>query len=1023
MKRRGVFLGCMALVGTAGACATQSPKLTKTAPAHPAVVAPAKPLGFTRVHPARYVLLDSVGVSYDEAGEASPIRSRDQGIVSGKRLVLDGGVIVESAPFPDVLVGFRSLPAHLGGGFIFWSDDNSYHAPTFLGKLTPFATVGARGGVRPWFDSFVLRSDIGPLEVNPSSFTVRRTELARFSEMASYDGKIGLRIEPMGRMEVSIDSGKTFRPLTFDEGKKYVGPSRGPGNTLLFHRDPSSDWAGMRGDRRPPEVRMLGPLGTLIPFDPKPNEPMVLEPPNWSMPPEEPALTRRFAPSELGLAAAAGAFVPGNQVVFLKESTLRVLSATTGDFIQDLPLSLGSQEFGHCQPVTLGEDVFLACSHAAGSHLHALRGTPTTVQLEATFPEAGTFVAGLGQRFLFLGRCGSTPPTVRDFPGYGLSEEAPDGGEPDPNAPTIPPPEPPPPPEETPEKPATEATVCVRVADGTWVERRIEGIKDRKKIRILPGDRGEVTVVTFDKPDPDKPIAKPAEGVRFVHVDVKAAKFSSATFFASYEPSEPTLRTVARDVWLDEKDGSVHGWALAPPEDEEGSDADEPSEEEPSPIGNQMRGRIVGVQIKSDGSVTRHPLPEGVENVVVGGPYAMAQAKTDAGPTYFESTDGGRSFASVPGPIPGDLIEYAGGDIEGCSIVGCSLGGGLVRLGWGSDAKDVPKVDTPSDASAELESLISKVFDPHTLVPAKQHKELHCRLNGKNDGAAGVKDAPFAITTQTNDDANIGAAVDRKWTALVTTPFELKPMHRVLFEDVNADSLRGDALTVLHSTSTNPAGIFWRTKEFGFDLSPGAKRKPAAFSTPLRGNIAAEVDKDSFVLLDPRGGDVLLVRGAIARPLLAVTQLPDVNTSTLTLARRVGTGNDVLGMTLVQSGSGDILLGDLDVGRGNLGPLRVAGNIRKLDMGGSCKRGPRDYRTVVDEPLNVEIEPSGEGRSGHSGSSLLTIGSGTACLEASEIRLSNGATLVVVYAGSGSAGHPAMLHEHGKSLPATCTYE
>ena len=180
MKSHGVFLGCMALLGTAGACVTPSPKITNTTSKHPVVVAPAKPQGFTSVHPARYVLLDGVGVSYDESADASALRLREPAIVAGKRLVVEGGMIVESAVFTEALVGFRALPARLGGGYVFWSDETSYHAPTFLGKLTPFATVGASGGVRPWFDTFVLRSDIGPLEVTPTSFTVRRTELARF---------------------------------------------------------------------------------------------------------------------------------------------------------------------------------------------------------------------------------------------------------------------------------------------------------------------------------------------------------------------------------------------------------------------------------------------------------------------------------------------------------------------------------------------------------------------------------------------------------------------------------------------------------------------------------------------------------------------------------------------------------------------------------------------------------------------------------------------------------------------------
>jgi len=521
MRRRSIFLGCMVMAGAMGACATTpKPILAK----RPAPVAPAKPQSIESVHPARFVLLEGVGVSYDETGDPSPIRSRDAAIVSGKRLVLEGGLIVDSAAFAEPLIGFRSLPARLGGGHVFWSEEHSYHASTFLGKLEPFANIGARGGVRPWFDSFVMRTELGPLEVTPSSFTVRRTELSRFSEMISLDGKVGFRTDPVGRMEAPVDG-----------GKRYSGPSPGPSNALVFRRDLSSDWSGGRPDRQNPEARVLGPTGTLIPFDPKATEPLAFELPAYSAPPEEPAYTRKFAPVELGLAVVAGALVPGDQIVFLRESTLRVLSAKTGELIQDLPLSLGSQEFGHCQPITLGTDVFLACTHASGAHLYALRGTPTTVQLEATFPEPGAFVAGLGKRFLFLGRCGSTPPTVRDFPGYGSSDETPAASEVDPS--TVPPaPEPPQPPEDLPEKPKNEAAGCVRLDDGTWVERRIDGLEDRKKTYFLPGDKGQVTAVVFDKPTADKPTLKATEGVQCIHVDAKTAGLNASSFREPYSP-------------------------------------------------------------------------------------------------------------------------------------------------------------------------------------------------------------------------------------------------------------------------------------------------------------------------------------------------------------------------------------------------------------------------------------------------------------------------------------------------------
>ncbi|HRI70925.1 MAG TPA: hypothetical protein PK156_42115, partial [Polyangium sp.] len=588
----------------------------------------------------------------------------------------------------------------------------------------------------------------------------------------------------------------------------------------------------------------------------------------------------------------------------------------------------------------------------------------------------------------------------------------------DPNA--AAPPEPPPP-DEPPEKPAHEAAVCVRLNDGTWVERRIEGLADRQKAHFLPGDEGRVTVVVFDKPDPEKPAPKVPDGVRLVRVDA-STKFDATSFFRPNEPSEPRVRTIARDVWLDEKDGSVHGWEVPSDKPNEDDELRKSDEGEESPPTSEAKG-IVGVQIKLDGTITRHSLPQGVDKVVVGGRYALAKAKGDNGPIYYESTDGGQTFAAASGPYPGDFMESSSGDLEGCSVIGCSLGGGIVRLGWGGDKPAAAPKASSEDKPDSADDLISKLFDPETLVPPAHSEHLHCRLEGNDAGVAVDVDKPFAATVVMTEDTNIGAAVDRQWTALATTPFEVKPPHQVVFEEVDVDTLRGGAVAVLRSTATNPLGLFFRAREARFDLSPGPKRKPITLGSDVRGDVAAEIDKETFVLFDKRLGEVQLVRGAVVRSLLRVSETPDVNRGRLTLARRIGAGNDGLAIAILQGGSGDILLSDLDLAKATLGPLRLVGNLRKLDVGSACVHGTRDYRLITDEHQSAYVEPDGEGRRGLFGASLLTVGSGNGCLEASEIRLVNEATLVVRYSSASSKGFPALLHDHGKALRATCAYE
>lgn len=1030
--KRSLFVRASMLLAVFVGCTSPAKKPVVAKPA-PTVV-PAKPRAITMVQPARYTLLDSVGYLVDEAHEPSPLHTSTPLIVNGKRVIMQDGVLTNTASFPESLEGFRSLPARLGGGYVVWSDEHTYHTPTFLGKLTPFAKIGARGGVRPWFESFVLRTNIGALEVNPKSFTVRRTELARFSEMLSVDGQIGIRTDSVGRMEASVDGGKTFRTLDPNELGSYVGPTLGPNQKLVFRRDMS--------ERRPgtiaPEMLTLGASGKLIPFEPKANEDLALAPLTWTPGGEEALQSPILPPSDLRLAIVAGAPLPGEQALYLQETNLRVLSAKTGLLINNIPLSFSVPDFGNCQAIAIGDDTFLACSHATGAHLFSLRGTPTAVQLEATFPEPGEFVGGLGRRFLFAGRCGSTPPTVRDFRGYAPPTGESTSGEADPNAgsgdiPALP--------DEPENKPTDDIFVCVRLADGAWIERRIEGLPDRKKARFVPGDNGHVTVVYFDKSSSEAAPPKASEGVRFIRVDPEATKLGLHEFIQPIEAAERPIRLVDRNVWLDEKDGSVHGWIIAPKKakpDREKSADDSGEEEESAEQAEESESiegandgdiewykiaKFVGVQIKGDGSVVKHPLPEDVDLVVVGGPYALARDDDYQGERYFESTDGGRTYKPVAGPVASDLVTGIGGEIEGCSILGCALRGGLVRLGWGSATNSETTSGIVDSKPEDLDALTSKVFDPNKLLPPREQRSLVCRLNAKEPEAETAATEPLPVTAVMLRNLELGSAVDRKWTAKATTPFELKAAHQVAFEDVNTDAIQGAPVPMLRSTKTNPVGLFLRSNEFRFDLSPGAKRKPVTLTSDVRGDMAAEIDRDSFVLFDARIGDLHLVRGSIVRPLMRIAQIPDVYHSSLVLAQRVGTGAEGLGVLMWQSGSGDMLLGEVDLGRAKMGPLKFVGNFEERGLGSSCPVSDRDYRAILSEHVRVHFEPRTEGRSGLRSMSLVRVGAKGVCVEASEIHLLDDTTVVVRYSGTEAAGHPAMLHKRGKSLPATCTYE
>src|SRR5262249_34732892 len=98
---------------------------------------------------ARYVVTEMRGVSWDEGGAASPGPRVEPALLDGVRLSLDRGMVVAERHGPEALMGFRSMPSRLGGGFVVWSADRTYRADSWLGDLRPIVDTGADGGVRP----------------------------------------------------------------------------------------------------------------------------------------------------------------------------------------------------------------------------------------------------------------------------------------------------------------------------------------------------------------------------------------------------------------------------------------------------------------------------------------------------------------------------------------------------------------------------------------------------------------------------------------------------------------------------------------------------------------------------------------------------------------------------------------------------------------------------------------------------------------------------------------------------------
>src|SRR6185503_19491265 len=110
--------------------------------------------------------------------------------------------------------------------------------------------------------------------------------------------------------------------------------------------------------------------------------------------------------------------------------------------------------------------------------------------------------------------------------------------------------------------------------------------------------------------------------------------------------------------------------------------------------------------------------------------------------------------------------------------------------------------------------------------------------------------------------------------------------------------------------------------------------------------------------------------------------------------RRIGKGAPALALATVSATSGDILVGDLDLARGEVtGPLRLEGNLGAMIAAPTaCDPGPSAYRLLADVIADVHFDPSSPDRDipYASATALVSVGGGRACLEGLEVRLPEG---------------------------------
>src|SRR6185436_14466683 len=113
--------------------------------------------------------------------------------------------------------------------------------------------------------------------------------------------------------------------------------------------------------------------------------------------------------------------------------------------------------------------------------------------------------------------------------------------------------------------------------------------------------------------------------------------------------------------------------------------------------------------------------PEGTTEVVSGGRLGLAMAVKDDVPSFFETTDGGRTWTPIEGPPVGRVDAPSDdGAPFGCSPMGCTWASGMVRLGWGGP----PPKPRPSPAD---QPTFTAAANP--LLRGPKPLSITCRLD------------------------------------------------------------------------------------------------------------------------------------------------------------------------------------------------------------------------------------------------------------------------------------------------------
>ena len=391
MRERLMF--AIAVASAAAACGHGG---SGGAPSHPPD--PRAAVGGPAAGPAQYVVADP---SARSNVVALPLGSAALGLIVDKtRIVVGRGEPHVGSDIPEApLAGVRPIPSRLGGGFLFWTENDVYRADAFDAPLRPLARFA---------------DGIQNMSLAPKFALVRTGNGERWALGLPSGERVAL--EPLGASDVEgLDDG---RALAFnDQGAAFSSMDGGAHWTDITTQIKSSPTrvAVIEGELWLYEssggALRLEPDGQLSSFD--------------KQPPEKPAEMRARDPrwrgteAPLRVAFQTGASIDDSTAILVEQGDIVRVDVHTGEIVSVLGGKLPPD--ARCEAVPTANDVLFACvtrgsQQSSGPSAfvvsHTLSGDAPTI--EQTFQTPAQFYASDDGGLAIAAPCGGVVANAQD---------------------------------------------------------------------------------------------------------------------------------------------------------------------------------------------------------------------------------------------------------------------------------------------------------------------------------------------------------------------------------------------------------------------------------------------------------------------------------------------------------------------------------------------------------------------------------------------------------------------------------